>query len=144
MAQKLHVKTTAPHGYLVTMKLDGYIQGLDPNNQITPFLPVNGAWNSPQEWVSPEGDTNSGSGWVGANTSDRRIDQYLSLTNIWSAGNGAGKFGPVSSTAHPVMYSNTRDRSGTDVYVTYGIEANENQLPDAYAGIVQYNLLATY
>lgn len=144
MAHKLSVRTTAPHGYLVTMKLNGYIQGLEPNNQITPFLPINGAWTSPQIWESPEGSTNSGSGWVGANTSDSRVDQYLGMTNIWSAGNGAGKFGPVSSTVHAVMYSSARDRDGTEVYVTYGIEASEKQPPDAYAGTIQYNILATY
>lgn len=144
MSHKLFVKTTAPHGYVVTMKLDGYIQGLDPNNQITPFLPTNGAWNSPQEWESPEGDTNSDSGWIGANITDGRVDDYLNLYQIWSAGNGSGKFGPVSSTAHPVMYSGERDRDGSEEYTTFGIEVNENQLPDSYAGTLIYNIFVTY
>ncbi len=145
MAHKIFASTTAPHGYNVMMKLDGFLQGLDPNNLISPFLPTNGGWNSPQDWESPEGNTNSDSGWVGANTSDGRIDQELSLTNIWSNGHGVGKFGPVSSTAHLIMSSNLlRDRAGTEAYVTYGIEVNENQTPDSYAGVIQYNITTTY
>lgn len=135
MAQRLFVATTAPHGYTVTMALDGYMQGLEPNNVITPFLPTNGAWTTPQSWESPEGETNSDSGWVGANTSDTRVTG-------WS--DASGKFGPVSSTAHEVMYSSGRDRSGTQAYVTYAMEVNENQLPDSYSGTIVYNILVKY
>lgn len=135
-AQKLSVATTAPNGYDVEMKLDSYIQGLDPNNKIEPFAAMNAAWNSPQEWSTPSGHTpNSDSGWIGGNTSDTRVPN-------WS--NAASKFGPVSTTSHTVMYSSTRDRSGTTAYVTYAVEVNQYQPPDSYAGAITYNITVKY
>lgn len=135
-AQKLTSSTSSPGGYNVTMKLDGYLQGLSPNNKIDPFAALNAAWTSPQEWESPDGTVpNTDTGWIGANTSDIRVPDW---------DDAASKFGPVSSTAHSVMHSDSRDRSGTQAYVTYALEINESQPPDSYVGTIIYNIVNTY
>lgn len=135
-AQELYMKTTAPNGYVVKMKLDGYLQGLMPNNKIDPFADTNVSWDTPQNWNHPYGtEANTDSGWVGANTSDQRVG-----TN-WA--NGANKFGPVSSTAHNVMLSTSKDY-GTSAYVTYAIEVNQYQPVDSYAGSIVYEVIPTY
>jgi hypothetical protein len=135
ISHKLHVETTASIGYEVNMSLDGYIQGLKVVNNIQPFQPVNCSWESPKTWISPTGTSfNSDTAWIGANTTDTRISGWTEAAN---------KFGPVSSTPHSVMFSSTKDY-GTDAYVTYGIEVNEYQPPDSYAGTIIYEVLASY
>ena len=134
-AQALHVNSTLPGGYTTTMKMDGYMQGLYPANKIEPFNVVDVTWATPKSWATPDGDTpNSDTGWIGANTSDTRVTGWSSAS---------GKFGPVSSTAHTVMYSSTRDY-GSDIYVTYALEVNEYQPADRYAGTIIYNVTPTY
>lgn len=141
-AQELYVKTTAPNGYVVKMKLDGYMQGLMPNNKIDPFAATNASWTTPQLWSHPYGtEANTDSGWIGANSSDHRIDDILGSGTNWTS--GAGKFGPVSSTSHIVMASPGKDY-GTSAYVTYAIEVNQYQPVDSYAGIIVYNVMPTY
>ncbi len=138
-AQKMRVESNSPNGYEVKMKLDGYIEALNPTYKIDPFGPYDVTWNDPGVWQSPFGSCDevscSDTGWIGANTSDTRIG------GSWA--NASGKFGPVSSTSHLVMSSAGRD-IGTDVYVTYGLEVNENQPPDNYAGTLIYDILARY
>lgn len=134
-AQKLMAKTSAANGYVVNMKLDGYLQGLYPSNKIDPFAAVDAAWASPQAWSSPTGTVaNSDTGWIGANTSDTRVVNWQSA---------AGKFGPVSSTKHAVMYSSGKD-AGTNIYVTYAIEVSAIQPTDQYAGTILYEITTTY
>lgn len=134
-AQKLTIKCNAVHGYTVKVKLDGYIQGLYPANKIDPFGATNVSWETPQSWVGPDGDTpNSDTGWIGANTSDMRVSGWSSTS---------GKFGPISSTAHTVMYHNDQD-SGTSAYVSYAMEVNQLQPPDSYAGELIYSVVPTY
>lgn len=143
-AQKISVKSTAANGYRLNMKLDGFMQGLYPLNKIDPFDVVNVSWRNPLPWDHPTGVNDVlNTGWIGANTSDGRIDGCMGMENVWANGHGAGKFGPVSSTPHLVMCSESKD-FGSDAYVTYGIEANEAQPPDSYASTIIYNITPTY
>ncbi len=135
-AHKLTVTTNAVYGYSVFVKLDGYIQGIYPTNKIDPFGADGVSWSSPQLWSTPDGTTaNSDTGWIGANTTDTRV-------NGWASGT-SGKFGPLSSTAHEVMESEDAD-TGTTAYVSYAIEISEKQPPDVYSGTIIYNILPTY
>jgi len=135
-AHRLYVETTAADGYSVTMKLDGYIQGLKEANKIDPFAAIDCTWTTPKPWTTPTGTEGStDTGWIGANTSDTRV-------NGWSTDSG-GKFGHVSSTAHEVMKSTGKDY-GTYKYVTYALEVNEYQPYDSYAGILIYEVTPTY
>lgn len=134
-AQKLTVTSNALNGYTVNIKLDGYIQGLYPANKIDPFGATNVSWETPQNWSSPNGvQSNTDSGWVGANTSDTRVTG-------WS--NASGKFGPLSSTAHTIMYSTTKE-AGLSKYISFAIETNQYQPSDTYAGTILYNIIPTY
>ncbi|OQB06468.1 MAG: hypothetical protein BWY19_00280 [bacterium ADurb.Bin212] len=134
-SHKLTVKSNSINGYTVTVKMDGYMQGLYPSNKIDPFGATGVSWTTPQVWSSPDGDSaNSDSGWVGASTSDTRVSG-------WS--DAYGKFGPLSSTPHEVMYSRYKD-SGTTVYVTYAMEVSEKQPSDSYSGNIIYNIVPTY
>lgn len=137
-AQKLTVKSNSPDGYQVKMHLDGYIEGMYPAYKIDPFSPTDVSWEEPGPWKVPYGGKCNpqctDTGWVGANTTDTRNGGKPS---------GAGEFGPVSSARHVVMESSGRD-TGTDVYVTYGIEVNQNQPPDNYAGTLIYEIIPTY
>ncbi|OQA04494.1 MAG: hypothetical protein BWY68_00269 [bacterium ADurb.Bin400] len=134
-AHKLTVATTAANGYKVQVYLDGYLEGTRPLNKIDPFAALNVSWSTPQVWSSPDSsEINSDSGWIGANTSDTRVQGWL---------NGAGKFGPISSTKHSVMESATKDY-GTTAYVTYAIEVNEYQPVDFYTGVMVYEITPTY
>ncbi|HBG81705.1 TPA: hypothetical protein DDW69_02575 [candidate division CPR2 bacterium] len=130
-AQKLHVETTAANGYTVNIKMQAYMQGQYPANKIDPFT---GSWDTPTTWSSPTGSTNSDSGWLGANTNDTRVAGWSSAS---------AKFGPVSTTAHPVMYKDSKDL-GSDAYVTYAIEVNQNQPSDQYVGTLIYAITPTY
>lgn len=135
-AQKLTVKSNSTRGYTVTVKLDGYIQGLYPANKIDPFAGTDASWSTPQEWSSPDGiEPNTDTGWFGANTSDIRV-------NGWS--NSSGKFGPISSTAHTVMTSSTQESSGVSKYVSYAIEISAIHPADSYAGTIIYSAVPTY
>lgn len=135
VAHKLVVTTNSESGYEVNMKLINFLQGNNPANDIDPFAADNVSWTTPRAWTSPTGIVaNVNTGWIGANTSDTRVDG-------WS--DGAGKFGPVSSVSYPVMKSTEAD-SGTQVYVTYAIETNINQPEDLYTGTLVYNILPTY
>lgn len=134
--QKLTVVTNATNGYTVTVKVDGYIQGLNTANKIDPFGAPGVSWTTPQDWITPTGTTKSSdSGWFGANTTDTRVTG-------WSSGT-SGKFGPISSTPRVVMKSTTADE-GTSIYVSYAIEINGFQPSDIYSGRLYYNVLATY
>jgi hypothetical protein len=135
VAHKLTVSSNSNYGYTVSMLLVNYMQGNNPLNDIDPFAATNVTWNTPQVWSSPTGSIpNVNTGWIGGNTSDTRISGW---------GDGAGKFGPVSTLAYNVMYSSVAD-SGTSAYVTYVMETNVFQPPDLYSGILIYNLLPTY
>jgi hypothetical protein len=143
-AQKLRVTTTAANGYVVRMRVLGYLQGLmSPTNKIDPFFPLNCAWSAPKLWQTPASIVaNSDTGWFGANTNDTRIASYPDNTLIeWLS--AAGKFGPVSSTRQIIMYSPGKDY-GTDAYISFGIEVNEYQPPDSYAVQLEYDIIATY
>ncbi|MEI6498714.1 MAG: hypothetical protein WCO23_02000 [bacterium] len=143
-AQKLTISTTAPNGYRVSVKTDGYLQGLFPANKIDPFGDYNVAWNAPKVWTHPWGtEPNSDTAWFGANTSDARIDSCLGLYNVWSNGYGSAKYGPISTTRHAVMCSEQKDY-GTSAYVTYNIEVSEIQPPDTYIGTIVYDVLPVY
>ncbi len=136
-AHKLTVKCTAIYGYTVTVKLDGYIQGIYPANKIDPFAATDVSWTTPQTWSTPDGtESNTDTGWVGANTSDTRVTGWGSGTS--------GKFGPLSSTAHDVMKATSKDSDGTTAYVSYAIEVSEKQPPDIYSGTITYDIVATY
>lgn len=137
MAHQLSVITNASSGYTVTMNLHstGIIQGLDPSNFIDPFAATGVTWSNPIAWTSPTGTVrNVNTGWLGANTTDTRVTG-------WSS--GFQKFGPVSTTARPVMYSSGPD-SGTTAHVTYALEVNVLQPTDAYAGQIVYTITPTY
>ncbi|NMC35697.1 LamG domain-containing protein [Candidatus Beckwithbacteria bacterium] len=132
MAHYLSASTNANSGYTVYVKLLNTLQGEYPANMIDPF---DGSWTTPQAWFSPTGSVpNINTGWIGANTSDTRVSG-------WS--DGSGKFGPLSTISHPVMYSSTID-TGTNAYVTYAIETNVHQPSDLYMGTIIYNILPTY
>jgi hypothetical protein len=131
-AHMLSATSNAPGGYSVTMKLDSFMQGLYPGNDIDPFP---GSWDMPTTWTEPTGTTeNIDTGWIGANTTDTRISAWAS---------GSEKFGAVNNSAHQVMYATAAD-SGSTVYVTYAIEVNILQPADLYSGTITYNFLPTY
>ena len=134
-AHKLTVSMNALSGYTVSVKMDGYIQGFYPANKLDPFGATNVSWTTPQYWSSPNGtQSNTDTGWVGANTSDTRVTG-------WS--DASGKFGPISSTAHTVM-AGADENSSTTIYVSYAIETNPYQPIDSYAGSIFYNIIPTY
>ncbi|NMB57007.1 LamG domain-containing protein [Candidatus Beckwithbacteria bacterium] len=136
LAHKLTVDTNAPNGYSVNMKLlYGNLQGIYPDNYISPFAKTGVTWTNPLTWQSPTGTTsNVNSGWFGANTSDTRVSG-------WSS--GSGKYGPVSTVSHTVMESSEADE-GTSVYVTYSLEVNVYQHADLYSGTLVYEILPQY
>jgi hypothetical protein len=134
-AHRLRVETTAANGYAVYVKLNGYLQGLKPDNKIDPFAGGGATWDNPKNWVSPTSTTkNSDTGWIGANTNDLRVPGWI---------DGEGKFAPLSSISRPVMSSLSKDY-GSDVFVTYCIEVNEYQPYDSYAGSLTYEVLPLY
>lgn len=134
-AQKLKVTTNAANGYSVRAKIDGYLQGLYPANKIDPFAAYNASWSNPVAWESPFGtDANTDTGWIGANTSDTRVPDWNSAS---------AKFGPMSSTKHAVMTSDSPD-SGTEAYLTYALEVSVLQPADTYSGIIIYDIVPTY
>jgi hypothetical protein len=116
--------------------------GSDTDHKIDPFQPFTDpatTWNDPSAWQTPFGECGefgcSDVGWIGANTSDTRVG------GGWTS--GSGKFGPVSSSRHVVMETASRD-AGTGVYVSYGIEGNENLAPDDYTVSLIYEVFTTY
>jgi len=135
-AHQLTVTNTADYGYNVSMKLIYTLQGNNPENNLDTFAADNVSWENPQAWSSPTGIVkNVNTGWIGANTSDTRVDG-------WS--NGSGKFGPVSAISHLVMSSRLPETESKSVYVTYAIESNVYQPPDLYAGTLVYSILPVY
>jgi fibronectin-binding autotransporter adhesin len=136
IAHQLDVTTNAASGYTVKMKMLSTLQGNYPLNDIDEFAADSVAWETPQVWSSPTGTVkNVNTGWIGANTSDTRVTGWSSAS---------GKFGPVNTVSHDVMYSSTADESGTSAYITYAVEINILQTSDLYAGIIIYNVLPTY
>jgi len=134
-AHRLRVETTAANGYVVYVKLNGYLQGLVPDNKIDPFSGNGATWDNPKNWTSPTSVIkNSNTGWIGINTSDLRVPGWI---------DGSEKFAPLGSTARPVMTSLSKDY-GSDVFVTYCIEVNEYQPYDRYAGSLVYEVLPVY
>ena len=137
IANKLTITTNAPHGYTVTAYLQSPISGVYTTGSISPFGALNATWSTPQSWSSPSGTAaNTNSGWFGANTTDTRVSG-------WSSGT-SGKFGPISGSAHTVAYSSGPDRTGSVVYITYGLEVNSVQPADAYSGKILYDVQPTY
>jgi len=139
-AHKIKVISNTPNGYEVQMRLDGYIEALNPAYKIDPFAATNVTWNDPGSWETPYGtscdlESCSDVGWIGANTNDTRIG------GNWSS--ASGKFGPVSTTRHLVMKGASRD-TGTEAYVTYALEVNEFMPPERYAGTIIYEIWPTY
>ena len=137
MAHRLSVSTNADSGYTVLLNLlsTSVIQGLDPSNFIDPFAAPGSSWTTPVSWSSPDGTvSNVNTGWIGAGTSDTRVSGWTS---------GSGKFGPLSTTPKPVMYSSGID-SGTTADVVYALEVNVLQPTDTYSGHIIYTITPTY
>lgn len=136
IAHKLTITTNAPRGYTVNAYLADNLKGSYNSAEISPFGAVNATWSTPQLWSSPTGTTaNSDTGWIGANTTDGRVSGWSSASQ---------KFGPISVVAHAVATSTGPDRSGTVVYVTYGLEVNAAQPSDTYTGNIIYDVQARY
>lgn len=132
-AHELYVKTNSTYGYIVQVKLDGFLQGIYPGNNIDPFV---APWSTPTTWTEPTGTTpSSDTAWIGANTSDTRV------TN-WTTGT-AQKFGALDSTLQTIMQSNGSD-AGTTEYFTVAIGANINQPSDLYSTSMIYQIIPTY
>lgn len=132
VAHSVYAATNADSGYIVTMKLYSYLQGLYPANNIDPFT---SPWNNPTTWTEPTGTSpNDNTGWFGANTSDIRVDG-------WSS--GTAKFGAVTNSNQIVMQSTGSD-SGTTAFITYAIEINLLQPADQYTGSLVYNIIPIY
>jgi len=132
IAHQLTVSTTAGLGYTVSTKLNSTLQGNYPANIIESFPAT---WESPQAWTQPTGTTaNVNTGWIGANTSDTRVEGWESASAL---------FGPLGTTNQTVMTSADAD-AGTSIYVTYVIEVNQYQPTDTYLSTLVYNVLPTY
>ena len=135
-AQKLTITTNAVNGYSVYAKFANFMQGNYPGNQISEFSYNDASWSSPQVWTSPTGNIpNINTGWIGANTSDTRVPNWL---------NASGKFGPFNTSNRLIMHSHQTDEDSTSVYITYGIEINSYQPTDKYIGNIIYTVLPIY
>ncbi len=137
IAQRLSVSTNSVSGYTVLLNMlsTSVIQGLDPSNFIDPFAALGASWTTPVTWSTPNGTvSNVNTGWIGAGTSDTRVSG-------WSS--GSAKFGPLSTTPRPVMYSSGVD-SGTTADVVYALEVNVLQPTDTYSGHIVYTITPTY
>lgn len=136
IAHKITVKTNAPRGYTVYAYLAEPIKGQISQKMISPFGGTNATWLTPQAWETPTGETaGSNTGWLGANTTDSRITG-------WTGANQ--KFGPISTDPHPVVYSGSSDRNGTEVTVTYALGVNNAQPADFYTGNILYDIQPSY
>lgn len=121
--------------WYVYLRLRDPLQGLYPSNYIDSFIGSGATWSSPQAWISPTGTVpNQDTAWFGANTSDTTVPG-------WSS--GSGLFGPVTDTAVEVMRGASPATSKT-VHVSFAIEANQLQPPDAYAGTIEYRVLPEF
>lgn len=136
-AHRFTVTSTAQMGYTISMKLLDQLRGLgNPENIIDPFAASNVSWTTPQVWTAPNGTVaNVNTGWIGANTSDTRVSGWE---------DASGKFGPVSTISHIVMYSPIEDLDGTTTTITYAIEINSVQPTDIYNGEIVYDIIPTY
>ena len=133
IAHSLTASTNAPSGYDVSIKMQNYMQGDYPGNNIDPFISI---WGTPTTWTQPTGSTPSvDTGWIGANTTDTRVTGWSSA---------AQKFGPVNSSENQVMFSSTADEGGTTAFVTFAVETNILQPADYYTGTIQYNITPIY
>jgi hypothetical protein len=136
IAHKLTVTTNAPRGYTVDAYLADGFKGTYTGGHLSPFGAINATWITPQTWTTPTGTSaNTDTGWIGANTTDTRVNGWVSATQ---------KFGPISTTPHPIATSTGPDRAGTVIYVTYGVEINGLQPADVYSGNIIYDIQTGY